>query len=359
MMSTNFGPLVGLKMNDGGKVDLARRGLLGLKNTILGLKNTIVSQTENLPTVVPTSPLAQVAPKPAPDVVAPLAQFVQKAAETPMSRREFLKKAGNAALSQAAKGILPAAAKEVVGEAIKSAAPAIDEAAAANKIADYVAKVWGSSKAAQKAFKQAHGKDFAEYYNTSDLSEIPHSQLWADVEAGNPENLLNVTKAIGLDLETVAKRTGLPLEAVKKIAGKDGSLLDEITGNSSKRAWLEQILEDGRPKEARRETSYLDLFDDEFMDETAKNALKELGHNADEMDLVDYADQAIQKRWREIERGERDPAQVTPLQRGIANKIVDNDTLDSVWEQATDMGGDSHIQGIFEYLEKHGWTPPR
>lgn len=349
-MSTNFGPLVGLKMNGGGKVDLTRRGLLGLRNKL-------IAPTENLPAVAPASPLAQVASKPAPDVVAPLAQLVQKAAETPMSRREVLKKAGNAALSQAAKGILPAAAKEVASEVIKSAAPAIDEAAAANKIADYVAKIWGSSKAAQKAFKQAHGKDFADYYDTSDLSEIPHAQLWADIDTGIPENLANVSRAVGLDLETVAKRTGLPLDTVKKIAGEDGSLLDELTNNSNKKQWLDNILEDGRPKEARRETSYLDLFDDDFMDETAKNALKELGHDADEMDLVDYADQAIQKRWREIERGEKDPAQTTPLRRGIANKIIDDDTLDSIWEQATDTGDDSHIQGIFEYLEKHGWSP--
>jgi uncharacterized protein YidB (DUF937 family) len=94
----------------GGKVDLARRGLLGLRSIVS-------TPTQNLPAVVPQTPLASSSP-PAKtlDVVSPLTQLVQKAAETPMSRRDVLKKAGNVAISQAAKGVVPMALKEAVLE---------------------------------------------------------------------------------------------------------------------------------------------------------------------------------------------------------------------------------------------------
>jgi hypothetical protein len=117
MMSTNFGPLVGLKMNGGGfvrgyadgggKVDLARRGILGLSRLFAP------KVSENLPAVIPsppptpTSPLAnvqkevQAAPQvQAPSTPSPLAQLVQKAVDTPMTRRDVLKRAGQAAVNQ-------------------------------------------------------------------------------------------------------------------------------------------------------------------------------------------------------------------------------------------------------------------
>jgi uncharacterized protein YidB (DUF937 family) len=99
---------------DGGKVDLARRGILGL-----GRLFETPAQTANLPAVIPASPLANVAPvAKAPDVASPLVQLAQKVAETPVSRRDVMKKAGNAALSQVAKGVIPSAIKEVVKETV-------------------------------------------------------------------------------------------------------------------------------------------------------------------------------------------------------------------------------------------------
>jgi len=106
-----FGPLVDLKMNGGGKVDLARRGLLGLRNRIL-------APTENLPARIPTSPPSHIAPEvKTPDIASPLIQMAQKAAETPISRRDVLKKAVQAAVSQATKGAVPMALKQAVLEA--------------------------------------------------------------------------------------------------------------------------------------------------------------------------------------------------------------------------------------------------
>lgn len=92
----------------GGKVDLARRGILGLSRLF-----EEPAQTANLPAVIPATPVAKV-----PEAASPLSQLVQKTAETPMSRRDVLKKAGNVAISQAAKGVVPMALKEAVLEAI-------------------------------------------------------------------------------------------------------------------------------------------------------------------------------------------------------------------------------------------------
>ena len=85
----------------GGKVDLARRGILGLSRLF-----EEPAQTANLPAVIPTTPVAQnpVAKVPEvtakPETVSPLTQLIQKTAETPMSRRDVLKRAGQVAIQQ-------------------------------------------------------------------------------------------------------------------------------------------------------------------------------------------------------------------------------------------------------------------
>lgn len=358
MMSTNFGPLVGLKMNGGGKVDLTRRGLLGLKNKIL-------APTENLPAVTPKAPLSTVSEAKAPDVVAPLAQLAQKAAETPMTRREVLQRAGQTALSQAAKGIVPMAAKEVVKEAIQSAAPAIDEAAAANKIADYVAKVYGSSKAATKAFKQALGESPEEYLGWKPDAEDTH-QLWHNLDEADPEAFADIAKSVGLDAETIAKKTGIPVDVVNKLSGGDGNILNDLIGASSIKAAHQSILEDGRPKEARRSTAYSDVFED--MDDAVKNALKDLGPDADEYDLIDHINQSLYDRFKQVERGEYmydsktgkyapNENQERPVSKNIYNRVVDDETLDNIWEQASDDHVDL-TEMMYDAMGRHGWKSP-
>lgn len=365
MNSTKFGPLVSLKMNSGGqkppggKVNLARRSLIGLKNTLTPPKANPIDPhlAKQLENPLPIENLPAVVPDPQPKS-SPLAKLVENLAEIPISRRDVLKNAASAALNRLWPWQIAARVSKVIEDV--QLPSAVDEAATA-KIADYVGNIWGDPTAAHKAWTLAHGPDWKirepdEWGKNPSIEDLP--LLWADIETGNPKNLSKVLKGIGLDLETVAKKTGLSLDVVKKIAGEEGDLLGEVIGSSSKRTLLDGILEDGRPKEARRETSYNDLFEDEkFMDQTAKNALKELGPDVDEMTLMEYVDDALQKRWREIER-EEDLREVTPLQRRISSKIIDEDTLDNVWSQATD--DDNHIDLLHEYFEqyarKHGWS---
>ena len=119
-MSTNFGPLVGLKMNGGGfvrgyadgggKVDLARRGILGLS------KLFAPKVSENLPAVIPTSPLANLQKEVAATPPAsPLAALVEKTIETPMTRRDILRQGSARAIGNVLPEIpLVQAAKSVV-----------------------------------------------------------------------------------------------------------------------------------------------------------------------------------------------------------------------------------------------------
>jgi len=138
MRSTDFGPLVGLKMQGGGlvykyaegggKVNMARRGLLGLKSLMS-------TPTENLPAVVPS-------PAPAPS---PLASIAQKIEETPMSRRQFMEKTGKTvasqALQEAAGGLGINALTKMVAKPALAKMTAKSDMEIADTIADYAANI--------------------------------------------------------------------------------------------------------------------------------------------------------------------------------------------------------------------------
>jgi hypothetical protein len=94
----------------GGKVDLTRRGLLGLRNIISG-------PTQNLPAVIPKAPLAEIAKEAEkPDVISPLVQLAKKTAETPMSRRAVLQ----SAIGQMLRRAFPGMAKTTMDQDILS-----------------------------------------------------------------------------------------------------------------------------------------------------------------------------------------------------------------------------------------------
>lgn len=135
----NLGPLIQLKLQGGGRVgrgvDLARRGILGLRTLI-----DEGQETKNLPAVVPqqaapqqASPLQQALPAPAPAQAAtpqvqtsPLQALAEKAAQTPMTRRNVLKQAGQAALSR----VVPKPELPIAGPAARSV---VDDVTAAKE----------------------------------------------------------------------------------------------------------------------------------------------------------------------------------------------------------------------------------
>ena len=390
MMNTNFGPLVGLKMNGGGfvrgyadgggKVDMARRGILGLSRLFAP------KVSENLPAVIPgapqaqaqKSPLAAIAPAakatpvpaPAPNAVSPLTQLVQKAAETPMTRRDVLKRAGQVAVNQvlptpSITDVVPEIAATVapIAQVAKSAIPAIDEAAAAAKIAAYAGKIWQSTAKAKKAIKASTGGKLSDIWD--DPTDVPLSELWGAVEYGDEPDFVKAAKAAGLDLETVAAKTGIPLDVVQKLSGGDAGLINRLIDISGSRTGLEGILEDGRSKEARRSTSYVDLWgDNEFLDATAKKVIQELGPDADTFDIADAFDNELVGRWRAMERGNQKYDEKSgyslyapdedKIRSSLTSAIIDDDILDDIWGQAVD-DGTYHHEDVLGVLSRNGW----
>lgn len=339
MKKVTTGPLITLKMAGGGKVDKTKRALLGLGSLFKPTEQNLPVPKTNLP-VNPVQPQV---------TSSPLIEFAKTELNKPMSRRQFLDNTAKTIASQTMRGVLPVAAKKAVTKALPSV---IDEEAAADKIADYVAKIWGSSKAANKAFQQAFGQKPKDYFEYDDVEK---HRIWQALGGDDVDtDLSELSRSIGLDADTVSAKTGLPIEIVRKLAGEDGNLLDDLIGSSQKRSTYEDIIEDGRTKEARRSTSYLDIFDDdEFLNQAAKNAIKEAGPDADDFDVMDILESEINNKWKTLERyGDQEENKV---RKGIYNRVMDDDTLDSVWEQATDTSDADHHEFLVEILERNGF----
>jgi len=362
-------------------VNLSRRGILGLGQ----------AAPENLPAVRPAdiplppsstlpAPLStpgamQPAPAQArppvqqptpPHTPTPLEALAQKAINAPMSRREVLQRAGQAAVNQ----MLPTpkiadVVPEIVAplmQAAKAAAPAINSAEAAAKIAAYASTIWDNTDNAKKAYEVATGQGVGD--NWDDPDTVSPTQLWASVEEG--DNYIDAAKAVGLDAETVAAQTGLPLATVKQLIGDGSDLLGEVAGVSNTRNSLEGIMEDGRWKEAARSTSYLDIWNDNrFLNKAAKKAVKEEGPDADGMDVYNNFINQVVDRFREMERGnseynsESDFTQYkkekNPLRSELHRQLIDDNILDDIWGQASEYEG-TEYEDVLELMRKYGWT---
>tara|TARA_R110000868_G_scaffold41460_2_gene141733 strand:- start:5475 stop:6524 length:1050 start_codon:yes stop_codon:yes gene_type:complete len=331
MRSTDFGPLVGLKMQGGGlvykyaegggKVNMARRGLLGLKNMIS-------TPTENLPAVVPS-----VAPTPAPS---PLATVVEKIEQIPMSRRQFMEKTGKTvasqALQEAAGGLGINALTKMAAKPALAKMTAKSDAEIADTIADYAANILDNEDAVAKAFSISTGQNAREYFDLGD-GDFPIYDVLQDIShSGNPESMGMAAKAIGLDIEGISKATGLSAKDVARIVQDDGDLLMKLSDTSTSKNYMNAILEDGRPKEAYRSTSLSDI-DEQEVDDIIKSVIKEYGNDADEMDVIGEVSDRVRNRFFEKERGHGGD---DPMYGALYKRILDDETLDNVYSQMDD-----------------------
>jgi len=363
-------------------VNLARRGIIGLGQ----------AAPENLPAVRPADiPLPPSSPLPAPlstpgamqpapvrppvqqptppHTPTPLEALAQKAINTPMSRREVLQRAGQAAVNQMLPtpkitDVVPeiAAPLAPLTQMAQTAAPAINSAEAAAKIAAYASTIWENTDNAKKAYETSTGQSMGD--NWDNPEDVPHTQLWASVEEG--DNYTDAAKAVGLDAETVAAQTGLPLATVKKLVGDGSKLLGEVAGISNTRNSLEGIIEDGRWKEAARSTSYLDIWNDnKFLNNAAKKAVEEEGKDADGMDVYNNFINQVVDRFREMERGHSEynskrgftqyKKQKDLLSNELHKHLIDDNILDDIWGQANEYEG-TEYEDVLDRMRKHGWT---
>lgn len=349
-------------------INPSRRSLFGLPEAPVAQPIVPVTPQQPAPTapqpaVTPTAPQSAVAPT---QPANPLGQLAQQALNAPVSRRQVLKRAGAAAIQSALP--MPSAtdvAKEVLSPLAEAAVSApFDKAAAINAIADYAASIYEDPKAAATAFKLINGENVQDYWDGMNPEEIPIGSIWDEMRHSD-DDTSNVAKAIGLDAATIAKNTNLPLNDVISVLGNsEGLALDNIISPASRHSNHQQILEDGRGKEARRSTNYIDIWNDtKFLKSTAKQILKEYGRNADAYDLYDAFNNALFERWKDMERGNTSYNAKTglttyaqknnELQNAMAQRIIDDGLLEETWSQASE--DDDTYEAVLEIFQKAGW----
>jgi len=324
-------------------VNLSRRGVLGLPR----------QSSVMLPAQAETHLPAVVAPAESPPVIGAIEQVIAEKMAKPTTRREFMgegvKAAASAALRRAAPGALRQAAKQLTK-------PVIDEAAAAEKITDYVSSIYGNERNAAEAYKilsnweRRMARD--ELWNDADMlmeSLDPEyaTDVWAELKYIDSKRGAQAARAIGLDPQTIATETGLPTSLVKKLVGSGDDLLGELSEAADMERSLKQIIEDGRGREAARSSAYLDILNDEpFLNESLQKAMQDLGPNASEAELIDRSQQALRDRFSAMERGHKDynfetnrtdykpPESESEIRKSLRKRIINDDLLDSVWQQA-------------------------
>lgn len=321
MRNTNFGPLVTLKMQAGGGINKARRALLGLLD----------KPTAAIPEPKPSQPLATVTNTPPAPTSSPLATVAEKMAQAPMSRRQFLEKTGKTAASQALQDVaggfgIRAAAKGIA----KAAIPSHSEQEIAEKIAKYADNFIEDNDAIKAAYSLATKQPFEEAFSLA-ADDFPAFEILSDISMyGKPAAITEAAKAVGLDIASVAKATGLSVDDVKRVMKKDDDLLTSIANNAESRGYLNQVLEDGRPKEAYRSTSLSDIDENE-LDDLIQSVINEHGPHTDEQDLLYLVSDKLRSRFFEKEQGVNDANDY--LGGAVRKSIIDDAILDEVYEQ--------------------------
>jgi hypothetical protein len=308
-------------------VNLSRRGVLGLPR-----KSEVL-----LPSQVETHLPAVVAPAESSPVVGAIEQVIAEKMAKPTTRREFMGEGVKAAASAALRRAAPGALKQATKRLLK---PQIDETAAAGKIADYVSSVYSDDKAAATAYKIlsdlegriAKGKRLNWIDRSVDSMDSGQSTaVWAELINLDAKRGPEAAKAIGLDTQTIAKQTGLPADLVKKLVGSEENLINELSDAAGTDLKIQQIIEDGRGREAARSSSYVDLFEDvDFVNESLQKAMKELGPDANPDDIISKSHDILLDRFKEMERGPSDNLFLGEMRK----RIVPDEVLDDVWRQA-------------------------
>jgi hypothetical protein len=317
MRSTNFGPLVTLKLEGGGKVDTTRRALLGL-----------LGKQQPSPLATVSNPPVQITPQPA---ASPLATVVERAVQTPMSRREFMEKTGKTVASQALQDVAGGLGVQSIAKmAAKTAIPSRPTTEIAEEIAKYANDVAQDQGAVSKVLSIVLGTPMEEY---TFYSRNPNYDALSEIySSGDPKAMSEAAKAIGLDIEGISRATGLSVKDITKVVKDDYEVLQKLSETAGSRTFMEGILEDGRPKEAYRSTSLVDI-DEAEVDKIIKKVVKEYGKDADPQDIISEVSDRVRNKFFETERGHGGK---DPLYGALYKNVLDDSVLDDVYRQMTD-----------------------
>ena len=218
-----------------------------------------------------TPPSEREATPPAAPSVDPLQSLADKALNAPMSRRDVLKRAGQAALQQ----VVPMpSVTDVVPQVmsplaeVAKAVPAFDKSAILGAVSSFLTDKMVDTSSDLAAELYDRGIWEPEDPNAADATTAWEYAQYGDED--HPEGL--ATLRDNFNLKKLSEHSGIPIEELKKyVSDVELQSLPLSLGNRQER--LSAIMEDGRPKEAYRMTALEELG---LIDDYIKSAAKEL-----------------------------------------------------------------------------------
>ena len=197
----------------------------------------------------------------------PLQSLADKALNAPMSRRDVLKRAGQAALQQ----VVPMpSVTDVVPQVmsplaeVAKAAPAFDKNAIIGAVSSFLTDKMGSTT--EELGKELAKRGVYDYDPDNAMTAWEYAQYGDDTHAnyeGDTAPDLSQTSGLAtlrdnFNLKKLSEHSGIPIEELKKyISDVELQSLPLHIGNRQES--LSAIMEDGRPKEAYRMTALEEL----------------------------------------------------------------------------------------------------
>jgi len=214
-----------------------------------------------------TPPAEREATPPAAPSADPLQTLADKALNAPMSRRDVLKRAGQAALQQvvpmpSVTDVIPQVMSPLAE--VAKAAPAFDKSAIIGAVSSFLTDKMGNT--AEMLGKELSKRGVYDYDPDNPITAWEYAQYGDDTHAnyeGDTEPDLSQTSGLAtlrdnFNLKELSKHSGIPIEALKKyISDVELQSLPLHIGNRQES--LSAIMEDGRPKEAYRMTALEEL----------------------------------------------------------------------------------------------------
>ena len=340
-------------------IDIQRRSILGLKPQAPLPDNLPAVRSSDVP-VPNAAPMTQAPAQPAPTTtpLAPLGQMANKALNTPISRREVLKKTGQVALNQ----MLPSTgiASEIASPLaqVAKAAPAYDKNAIIGAISSFITDKMTdtSSDLAEELMNKGvwepddpNDSDAADAWEYAQYGDYMHENYRGDEEPDLEQTTGLQTLRDNFNLQKLSEHSGIPVEELRKhITDMELQGFPLMLGNSQEN--LTAIRQDGRPKEAVRMTALEDLDKPE---KYLKKAAKELfgkRKDFDDAELEEIADHAHSLAYDDYVNRTLNAMQLPD--NSIHNKVMNQAgsnwlfrPLQNVFEQGAEWTG--HDMGSF------------
>ena len=312
------------------------------------------------PQSAPTTTLpATVAPSAKPAELSPLEAIGQGIANVPMTRRKFINTPVQAAITQAGKGLIGDAAVSAVTKPIKEAVqemilPTFSEQEIGSKIGQYL-----GSLMANPAFQKSYANTYLADPNDEFYAEHPEEMFTARdyfmddsdtvKQFANEDDAANAFSK-HLNLNQIATDTGIPITEIQKYTNLP-QLHAYLTDAANSSSIYSGILEDGRPKEAYRMTSLENIK----YKKLAKQAIKELGKDADDFDLIVRTKELVAEDFYNREsKVKLNKKQSNPLfhQSAISEAIraYTDKQMQQVFDQASDIVDEEINDAVYSSL---------